>query len=92
MKTPRTSTQTIISALLVLARDIESPDGVVNAAIAEAAERLAEFDGESRVIHEILRQAYDVLAVIEADDSDEAESMQLLMMSILQVLAEGHTS
>jgi len=41
MKTPRTSTQTIISALLVLARDIESPDGVVNAAIAEAAERLA---------------------------------------------------
>ena len=86
MNTPRTSTQTIISALLVLARDIESQDGVANAAIAEAAERLAEFDGESRVIHEILRQAYDVLAVIEADDSDETESMQLLMMSILQVL------
>jgi hypothetical protein len=40
MSTPRTSTPTIIAAMRALARDIESPDGVANAAILEAADRL----------------------------------------------------
>ena len=39
MKTP---TQNLAAALRILANDIESPDGVANAAIAEAAERLNE--------------------------------------------------
>ena len=39
MKTP---TQTLAAALRILANDIESPDGVANAAILEAAERLEE--------------------------------------------------
>jgi hypothetical protein len=39
MKTP---TQTLAAALRILANDIESPDGVANAAISEAAERLDE--------------------------------------------------
>ena len=37
-----TETKTIIEALRVLARDIQSEDGVANAAIAEAADRLAK--------------------------------------------------
>jgi hypothetical protein len=37
-----TALPTLISAMKVLARDIESPDGVANAAIAEAAERLQD--------------------------------------------------
>lgn len=40
MNAPRTSTPTLIAAMRALARDIESPDGVANAAILEAAERL----------------------------------------------------
>lgn len=40
--THRSSTETIISALRVLARDIQSDDGVANAAIAEAADRMEE--------------------------------------------------
>lgn len=36
----RTDDQTLISALRVLARDIQSEDGVANAAIAEAADRI----------------------------------------------------
>ena len=40
MTTPRTSTPTLIAAMRALARDIDSPDGVANAAILEAAERL----------------------------------------------------
>ena len=39
---PRSSTETLITALRVLARDIQSDDGVANAAIAEAADRMEE--------------------------------------------------
>jgi len=38
----KSDTQTIISALRVLAQDIQSGDGVANAVIAEAADRLEE--------------------------------------------------
>ncbi len=38
----RTDTAILASALRILANDIESPDGVANAAILEAAERLEE--------------------------------------------------
>lgn len=46
MEVTRSSTETLIEALRILARDIESQDGVANAAIAEAAERLDEFRRE----------------------------------------------
>jgi hypothetical protein len=36
----KSSTETLITALRVLARDIESPDGIANAAISEAADRM----------------------------------------------------
>lgn len=38
----KTSTKTIAAALRVLAAEIQSEDGIANAAIAEAAERLEE--------------------------------------------------
>lgn len=37
------STDTLIKALRILARDIQSEDGVANAAIAEAADRLERY-------------------------------------------------
>lgn len=40
--TRKSSTETLIAAMRILARDIQSGDGVANAAIAEAADRLAE--------------------------------------------------
>jgi len=42
LPTMRTSTETLISAMRVLAVEIYSEDGVANAAIAEAADRLEE--------------------------------------------------
>lgn len=39
---PRSDTATIIAALRGLADDIQSGDGVANAVVAEAADRLAE--------------------------------------------------
>jgi len=38
----KTDTPTLIKAMRILARDIQSGDGVANAAIAEAADRLEE--------------------------------------------------
>jgi hypothetical protein len=38
----RSSTETLIAAMRILATDIQSDDGAANAAVAEAAERLAE--------------------------------------------------
>ncbi len=38
----RTSTETLIAAMRILSQDIQSEDGAANAAVAEAAERLAE--------------------------------------------------
>ena len=46
----RTDTETLIAAMRILSRDIRSGDGVANAAIAEAADRLDE-----------LKSAHDVL-------------------------------
>jgi hypothetical protein len=42
----RSKTETIIGALRVLANDIQSGDGVANAAIAEAADRIEELCAE----------------------------------------------
>jgi hypothetical protein len=39
---PRTSTESLAIAMDIIARDIQSDDGVANAAIAEAAQRLRE--------------------------------------------------
>ncbi len=38
----RTSTETLIAAMHILATEIQSDDGAANAAVAEAGERLAE--------------------------------------------------
>ena len=38
----RSSTETLIAAMRILSQDIQSDDGAANAAVAEAAERLAE--------------------------------------------------
>ena len=46
----RSDTKTLIAAMEYLSHDIESSDGVANAAIAEAAQRLQELHLENEVI------------------------------------------
>jgi sirohydrochlorin ferrochelatase len=71
MKTP---TQTLAAALRILAKDIESPDGVANAAIAEAAERLEELTAQVEVLRraltDIRHSPDDHCAEIAADALD----------------------
>ena len=42
----RTKTETLIAAMRILSQDVESNDGVANAAIAEAADRMGELCSE----------------------------------------------
>lgn len=58
----KTDTTTLIKALRILSNDIQSDDGVANAAIAEAADRLEE-------LHEINKTlALDRIALIERQE------------------------
>jgi len=50
----RSSTETLIAALRILARDIQSEDGVANAAIEEAAARLKELERENAALQKLI--------------------------------------
>lgn len=50
----KTNTETLIKALRILANDIESEDGVANAAIMEAAQRLEELYEINRTLSEAI--------------------------------------
>ena len=55
----KTKTKTLIKALRILANDIESDDGVANACIAEAADRLEEMNSKiSELEIKLVRDTY----------------------------------
>ena len=56
MQPHQTSTKTLVSALRILAQDIQSDDGVANAAIAEAADRLEFQDTQIRNLLALLEE------------------------------------
>jgi len=57
----KTSTETLIAAMRILSQDIQSEDGVANAAVAEAGERLAEQ-------HMRIKQWHDALTPLMPSD------------------------
>lgn len=59
--TRKSSTETLIAAMRILARDIQGGDGVANAAIAEAADRLEDLERQAA----IGRRAVEELRSIE---------------------------
>ena len=58
----RSKTTTLIQAMRILATDIQSEDGVANAAISEAADRMEE-------LLELVDGAYDIVESMHPDDS-----------------------
>jgi hypothetical protein len=70
----RSSTKTLVAAMRVLASDIQSDDGVANAAIAEAADRLAE---QQAHIAE-LEQAAPEPDTVAVDDSQLLDDLELV--------------
>lgn len=64
----KSSTETLIAALRVLANDIQSQDGVANAAIAEAADRLEELELNLVTIGELAIANWDYDTVEKVDN------------------------
>ena len=54
MSEHRTDTETLASAMFIIADEITSEDGVANAAIREAGERLLELDKENKELKVML--------------------------------------
>lgn len=54
----RSSDETLVKAMWQLASDIQSDDGVANAAIGEAAMRIEELSEKERMLDFLLRQFY----------------------------------
>ncbi len=55
------STPTIIAALQILARDIATEDGIVNACLIEAADRLQELSQRLEDAHQLNRDIFQIL-------------------------------
>ncbi len=54
----RTSTEILVKSLNILANDVQSEDGVANAAIAEGALRIEELNKENLLYRDILGKIY----------------------------------
>ena len=77
----KSQTDTIISALRVLARDIQTDDGVVNACLEEAAARLEELQRANQ------NTLADLAVAIERRDDSYAE-IKTVRKELAQAIAE----
>jgi hypothetical protein len=55
------STPTIIAALQILARDIETEDGIVSTCLLEAADRLHELSQQLEDAHQLNQDIFEIL-------------------------------
>ena len=72
MMTRKTDTKTLINAMRILARDIQSDDGVANGAISEAADRMEELQAQHRKDDD----AYAKLWQMYGDLEDERDRLK----------------
>lgn len=54
------SSATLVSAMRILANDIQSNDGVANLAIMEAADRIVQLSEAVKVLHDLLHRSQAV--------------------------------
>jgi len=80
----KTKTETLIKALRILANDIESEDGVANAAIAEAAQRLEDLHEMNRKLLDALNDITEPLAYMKRKADEEGLHLSGVAYSISQ--------
>ena len=78
----RSSTETLIVSMRVLAKNISSEDGVANAAIAEAADRLEELQAENAKLLKNFMFAESEIILIR-EDRDELRQKNAALREIL---------
>ena len=77
--TRKTDTKTLINAMRILARDIQSDDGVANGAISEAADRMEELQAQQRKDDD----AYAKLWQMYGDLEDERDRLREALEKML---------
>ena len=89
--TPRTDTLTLASAMDVLAREIQSGDGVANAAIAEAAQRLRELEWEAAGLIQQARinhaRGEGIIRARESEMSRQSEKIGRLTVALKDAIS-----
>ena len=68
----KTDTKTLLKAMRILARDIQSDDGVANGAISEAADRMEELQAERDRLRDLLNCAVEWVGDRGYDDPETA--------------------
>lgn len=80
----KTNTETLIKALHILANDIESEDGVANAAIAEGAQRLEELHDMNKKLLYALNDITEPLTYMKRKADEEGLRLSGMAYSISQ--------
>lgn len=86
--THRTKTATIVSAMRELARTVQCDDGIANAAISEAADRLLDLDARMQCMSFLLADCIAVIRTIEGDNSDECEALAELIEKVDKAMVD----
>jgi hypothetical protein len=90
----KTDTPTLISAMRHLAATVQCDDGIANAAIAEAADRLAELTAEKAAIERLksaLRDLVEYSQPLEYIGEDESHNARRVAINLLDELEEKNT-
>lgn len=90
----RTNTETLVSAMRILARDVQSDDLVANSAIAEASDRLAEQQGQIKVMADLLSDCIHLINnALNEDYETQAEYDYLdeLKLKCVNAIANADT-
>ena len=91
----RSSTETLIAAMRILARDIRSTDGIANAAIREAADRLEEMAGINRELLEACQAAMRIVALwrppvdVSPEHHHEADALLAMEETFTMAIAKA---
>lgn len=89
----RTNTETLVSAMRILARDVQSDD-LVAPAIAEASDRLAEQQGQIKVMADLLSDCIHLINnALNEDNETKAEYDYLdeLKLKCVNAIANADT-
>jgi hypothetical protein len=57
----KSTTKTIIASLEILAEEIKTEDGIINACLLEAADRLRELSNQLEDAHQLNKDTFEIL-------------------------------
>ena len=83
MMTRKTDTKTLLKAMRILARDIQSDDGVANGAISEAADRMEELQAQHRKDDDAYVKLWQMYGDLEAERDRLRAAVKTALMHMI---------